>query len=194
MKMISSVKLWKKMFERNNFTDRKINLAHESSLISELKQDKTTLLKIYQTFHFAYKFNYLFCLDLYSYEPQVMLDQISKINHLFLDLVESKKVPIYFLLGLDQEQMEIMEDHLPVLFKRNDIEFVFKLPKLKPEEIRDILDEYPIYNQSKKEIQNEIVDNIYQSDNTLLQLKKCNKQIQSRNRSQKRPCYRNNFF
>lgn len=160
-----------KMFERNNFTDRKINLAYESSLISELKQDKTTLLKIYQTFHFAYKFNYLFCLDLYSYEPQVMLDQISKINHLFLDLVESKKVPIYFLLGLDQEQMEIMEDHLPVLFKKNDIEFVFKLPKLKPEEIRDILDEYPIYNQSKKEIQNEIVDNIYQSDNTLLQLK-----------------------
>lgn len=160
-----------KMFERNNFTDRKINLAYETSLISDLRYDKTNLLKIYQTFHFAYKFNYLFCLDLQSYEPDTMQNQISKINHLFLELVESKKVPIYFLLGLDQEQMEMLESHLPDIFEKEGNDFIFRLPKLNPKEIQEALEEFPIYTQSNKEIQNEIVENIYQSDNTLLQIK-----------------------
>ncbi len=165
-----------KILEKNIFTDRRVSLDFESTIIQNLREQKTSLNKLYRSFQYAYNYNYLFCLFLKETSEELFLEQMAAIRLIFETAVRKKAEPLYCILSLNLAQLSILE-------KRSDLWTnlsegnVIPLPVLTSNEIEVVLNEFPLFKGSKEHNRNELIEDITNSDDILLQLKNATRKL-----------------
>ena len=98
-----------KILEKNNFTDMRVSLDFESTMIQNLRQQKTSLNKLYRSFQYAFKFNYLFCIFLEELNEDIFYEKIRDISLIFETAVRRKVEPLYCILSLHSMNIRCLE-------------------------------------------------------------------------------------
>ena len=166
-----------KILEKNNFTDMRVSLDFESTMIQNLRQQKTSLNKLYRSFQYAFKFNYLFCIFLEELNEDIFYEKIRDISLIFETAVRRKVEPLYCILSLSDAQFQLLQKKPELVSIAYFDDSVFQLPVLNFEDIGASLNEYPLFRNSKEDVKNDLIEDIAHSGNILLQLKNAIRKI-----------------